>query len=127
MGENGCVAWMFQKQGVIEVEAGTADEDQVFEVALEAGASDMSSEGDIYSITTPPAEFETVKSALEAKGIVVADSEVSMVPQSSVELEGKPAEQMLKLMESLEDHEDVQNVYANFDIDDAVIEKFGAE
>jgi YebC/PmpR family DNA-binding regulatory protein len=126
MGENGCVAWMFQKQGVIEVESSVVPEDQIFEIALEAGASDMSNEGEVYSITTPPAEFETVKSAIDAKGIAIATSEMAMVPQSSVGLEGKPAMQMLKLMEALEDHEDVQSVYANFDIDDAIIEEYSA-
>ncbi|HUU46187.1 MAG TPA: YebC/PmpR family DNA-binding transcriptional regulator [Acidobacteriota bacterium] len=127
MGEAGCVNWMFTKQGVIEIESSAVAEDHLFEIALEAGASDMKSEGGAYAIITPAPDFETVRAAVAEKGIPIADAELAMVPQSSVSLEGKDAEAMLRLMDALEEHEDVQNVYANFDIDDALIEQFNAE
>lgn len=127
MGETGCVNWMFKKQGMIAIETTASPEETVFEVALEAGASDMASEGSVYSITSPVADFEAVKEALTAKGIPIADSEITMIPQSSVKLEGKHAHTMLKLMDALEENEDVQNVSANFDIDDALIEEVDVE
>ncbi|MEW5701297.1 MAG: YebC/PmpR family DNA-binding transcriptional regulator [Candidatus Zixiibacteriota bacterium] len=126
MGEAGCVNWMFHKQGLIEIESNRAPEDLVLEAALDAGAADMTADGGVYSIVTPLETFEAVKSALEKKQIPIASAEVTMVPQSNVKLDGKDAEQMLRLMEALEDHEDIQHVYANFDIDDAVIERFSA-
>jgi YebC/PmpR family DNA-binding regulatory protein len=126
MGETGCVNWMFQKQGVIEVETAAAEEDQLLEIALDAGASDMTTYGGVYSVTTPASDYEATKAAIDGKGIPIANAELAMVPQSSVRLEGKEADTMLKLMDALEEHEDVQNVYANFDVDEAVIEKFGA-
>ncbi|PKK82853.1 MAG: YebC/PmpR family DNA-binding transcriptional regulator [candidate division Zixibacteria bacterium HGW-Zixibacteria-1] len=123
LGENGCVAWMFDKKGVINVDAKVADEDSLLEIALEAGASDFAKYGDIYEIITPPGELETVRAAIEAKSIPVASAEATMIPQNTIKLEDKPAETMLKLYEALEEHDDVQSVYANFDIDDSVMEK----
>jgi YebC/PmpR family DNA-binding regulatory protein len=122
LGEAGCVNWMFEKKGVILVEQEKADEDELMELALEAGADDMSQEDGNYEVTTAPTVFEDVKKALEEKGVALALAEVSMVPQSTVRLEGSDAKKMLRLMEALEDHDDVQNVAANFDIDASVME-----
>ncbi len=122
MGEPGCVSWVFEKKGVLALPKGAMEEDQLLELALEAGALDMSTEDDEYEITTEPAEFERVKRALESKGIKFSRSEITMVPKNTVKLEGKKAEQMLNLMQALEDHDDVNNVYANFDIDEKVME-----
>ena len=123
LGENGCVAWMFDKKGIINVDAKVADEDSLLEIALEAGASDFTNLGDIYEIMTPAGELETVRAAIEAKSIPVASAEATMIPQNTIKLDEKPAETMLKLYEALEEHDDVQNVYANFDIDEKVMEK----
>ncbi len=123
LGENGCVAWMFDKVGTIQVETTHCDEDTLMEIALEAGATDMSTQSDLFEILTPPTDLETVRAAIEEKSIPVASAEVTMVPQNTVALNEKQAETMLKLFEALEDHDDVQNVYGNFDIDDSIMEK----
>ncbi len=123
LGENGCVAWMFDKQGIITVETSVCDEDTILEVALDAGASDMNNQGDVYEIICPPADLETIRAAIEDKSIPVASAEVSMIPQNTVQLNEKQAETMLKLYEALEEHDDVQHVYANFDIADDIMTK----
>jgi YebC/PmpR family DNA-binding regulatory protein len=123
LGESGCVGWIFVKTGVIEVEKSRISEDELLELALEAGANDVSSQGDIYEITTAPEAFETVRLAVEKKGLPMVSAEVSRVPQNFVKLDAKHAEQMIKLYESLDEHDDVQKVYANFDIDDEILEK----
>lgn len=123
LGQNGCVAWMFDKKGVIEVDADKADEDALLELVLEAGAEDMKLSEGTFEITTSPAAFYAVKQALDDKGIPVSLAEVTMVPQTTVRLEGKQATQMLKLMDALEEHDDVQKVSANFDIDASVMEQ----
>jgi len=123
LGEVGCVNWMFEKKGVILVEQEKADEEQLMELALEAGADDIGVEDGNFQVITAPAAFEAVKAALEGKGVPIALAEVSMHPQSTVHLEGKEAERMLRLMEALEDHDDVQDVSANFDIDIDIMEK----
>ncbi len=122
LGETGCVNWMFEKKGVLLVEQDKADEDELMELALEAGADDISREDGNFEITTAPAVFEAVKKALEEEGVPLVLAEVSMIPQSTVRLEGSDAKRMLRLMEALEDHDDVQNVAANFDIDASVME-----
>jgi YebC/PmpR family DNA-binding regulatory protein len=122
LGETGCVGWMFEKKGVILIDASQAGEEQLMEIALESGAEDISTEDNEYEITTQPEQLETVKSALEAKNIAISMDEISMVPQNTIKLEGKQAQQMLAMMEKLEDHDDVQNVYANFDISDEELE-----
>jgi YebC/PmpR family DNA-binding regulatory protein len=124
MGENGSVGWIFSKKGTFEIDATAASEDTVFEVALDAGAEDVKTEDGIVFVQCSPHDFEAVKAALESKKIPIGASEVAMIPSTSIKLEGKEAEQMLKLMEALEDHEDVQNVYANFDIDASIMEQF---
>ncbi|MEW5874000.1 MAG: YebC/PmpR family DNA-binding transcriptional regulator [Candidatus Zixiibacteriota bacterium] len=127
MGEAGCVAWMFTKQGVIEIDASAAPEDVVMEIALEAGASDVSNDGGAYTVITEPAALEAVKSAFEKKNIAMSRADLDLNAQTTIKLTDKPAEQMLKLMDALEEHEDVQKVYANFDIDDATLERIGGE
>jgi YebC/PmpR family DNA-binding regulatory protein len=119
LGETGCVGWMFERKGYFVIEKAAASEDILMEIALGAGADDMREDGENFEIFTAPESFDAVKSALEAAKINIAASEISMVPQNYVKLEGKHAQTMLKLMESLEDHEDVQNVWSNFDIDEA--------
>ena len=126
LGENGCVAWMFDKQGLIQIEKEKIGEDELLEIVLEAGATDLSLLDDLYEITTPPDAFDAVQSALEAKGVEMVSAEVTMVPQNTVKLEGKHAEQMIRLYEALDENEDVQNVYANFDIDDDILEQLSA-
>lgn len=125
MGEAGCVSWMFDKKGYIVVDKTKVDEDRLMTLALEAGAEDFKSDESSYEVITEPSGFEAVKQALSDAGIAMDSAEISMVPQNYVALEGKEAEQMVRLMEALEDHDDVQNVYANFDIPDEVMEQIG--
>lgn len=121
LGETGCVSWMFNKKGYIVVGRDKADEEKLLSLALDAGAEDMQIEDDNFVITTAPADFEKVKKALEDAGVALSAAEVTMLPQTYVKLEGKEATQMLKLMDALEDNDDVQNVYANFDIPDEIL------
>ena len=119
LGESGCVSWMFDKKGLIVVEKkDTLLEDDLLMAALDAGAEDMKTEEDSYEIYTAPQDLDSVKESLLGQGIALADAEVTMMPQTTVSLTGKEAEQMIRLMDALEDHDDVQDVYANFDIDD---------
>ena len=123
LGESGCVAWMFVKKGLIrvEVERSGLDEDQMLEVALEAGAEDMTMEDDVYEITTDPQDLASVHQEFVDRGIPVDAAEVTMIPKSTVTVDGEEARKVLKLMDALEEHDDVQNVYANFDIPDEVL------
>lgn len=121
LGETGCVAWMFQKKGLIVVDKDQIDEDELLAVALEAGAEDVRPVDAIYEVITEPESFEAVKQEIIAKGIEPASAEISLIPQSTVRLEGNQARQLLKLMDELEEHDDVQNVYANFDIPEEVL------
>lgn len=122
MGESGCVSWMFDKKGFIVFSRET-DFDKLFEAALEAGAEDVSDEGDQIEVITDPSAFIEVREALEKSGFKYESAEVTMIPQTMVKLEGKQAESMLKLMDRLEDNDDVQNVYANFDISQEEMER----
>lgn len=124
LGENGCVAWMFDSLGLIAVSKESATEEQLFEVALEAGADDIKDEGEIFEIHTSVEAFEGVLSAIKEAGIETESAELTRLPQTTVKLDGKTAETMLKLYGNLEDHEDVQNIYANFDIPDEIMENF---
>ena len=126
LGEGGCVSWMFEKKGLISLDKSGVDEDRLIEVALDAGALDVKDSGKEFDVTTPPASFEAVKKKLEESGFKSTYAEVTMVPQTTVRLTGKEAEQMLKLMEGLEDLDDVQKVYANFDIADEEMERLSA-
>ncbi|NOY78790.1 MAG: YebC/PmpR family DNA-binding transcriptional regulator [Calditrichaeota bacterium] len=124
LGESGSVAWIFEKKGVITIPAEGLSEDDVMMVVLDAGAEDMKSDGEMFEILTAPEDFEQVKKAVEEAGYPIDSAEVTMYPKSTVKLEGKHAEQMLKLMDALDEHDDVQNVYSNFDIDVQVMEQF---
>ncbi len=126
LGEAGCVAWMFQTQGLISIEKSAVNEERLLELALEAGADDVKDEGSSFDVTMDPAAFEEVKQALEEAGIAYTLAEITKLPQSTIHLEGKAAEQMLKLMAVLEDNDDVSAVHANFDIDDEVIDRMGS-
>ena len=117
---------MFDKKGYITVDKDKANEDQLMEWAIEAGASDFSSDSDIYEIYTEYADLETVRGALEGKGIEMTTAELTMIPQSTVKLDGKHAEQMIRLFEALEEHDDIQKTYANFDIDESILEELSA-
>ncbi|MBD3299055.1 MAG: YebC/PmpR family DNA-binding transcriptional regulator [candidate division Zixibacteria bacterium] len=126
MGEAGSVAWMFNRAGLVEIDASNTSEEELIEVALEAGASDVINDNGSFSVTSEPDQFEDVRSALEAKGIDISNAELTMLPQNTIQLDDKGADQMLKLMDALDEHDDVQKVWANFDIDDAVMERLGA-
>jgi len=129
LGESGCVSWMFARKGVIVVEAGApaaVDEDRLMEVALEAGADDVQEHGDSFEVTTSPESFEKVREALEKLGAKVASAEVALVPQNTVPVRGAEAQQCLRLLEALEDHDDVQSVAANADIDEETLAKLSA-
>ncbi len=127
MGENGSVAWMFERKGLITVPKEQYTEDELLEIALECGAEDMSSEGELYEIYTAYEDFQDVRTAMEDKSIVIESAELTMIPQNTVKLEGKQAEQLIKLIEIFDEHDDVQNVHANFDIDDQEMERIFAE
>ncbi|MCK5595695.1 YebC/PmpR family DNA-binding transcriptional regulator, partial [bacterium] len=118
LAESGSVAWIFEKKGLCHVKKDFVDEDKLMEIVLDAGAEDMKTESDFYEVITNPRIFEQVKTAILKEGINPELAEISMIPKSTVPVTGKKAEQMLHLMEALEDHDDVQHVYANFDISD---------
>ena len=123
LGETGSVGWMFSAKGHLIVEKSATTEDQLMTVALDAGAEDIRSDDpDVFEVTSSPADFEKVKKAVEAAKIPIVSSEVTMLPKTYVKLTGAPAQQMLALMNDLEDHDDVKNVYANFDIPKEIIE-----
>ena len=119
----GSTAWMFTKKGFISIEKDKISEEELMDVVLDAGAEDIKSDGNYHEITCEASSFIAVKQAIEAKGIGMNSAEVTMIPNSTVKVVGGDAKQVLSLMEALEDHEDVQNVYANFDIPDEEIEK----
>jgi YebC/PmpR family DNA-binding regulatory protein len=122
LGAAGCVAWMFSQKGLIVLPKDQTDEEKLFEVALEAGAEDIKEEEKEFEVITEPSLFEQVKTAIERTGLTCALAEITMIPQTTTILEGKNAQQMLTLMELLEDNDDVNHVYANFDIPDEVME-----
>jgi len=117
MGEAGSVAWMFHKKGDIVVPKSAATEDQLMDIVLEAGGEDIRDDGDSWEITSDPASFEAVVEALKKGNIPITMSEVSMIPQNYIKLEGTQANTMIRLIEALEEHDDVQHVYSNFDVD----------
>jgi YebC/PmpR family DNA-binding regulatory protein len=121
LGESGCVNFLFEKKGHIAVDASKIEEDRLMGIALDAGADDLQQDEGSFLITTAPRDFEKVREALVKSGIQLASAEITMLPKSTVKLDGKPAEQMVKLMEELEDHDDIQHVYANFDIPEEVL------
>jgi YebC/PmpR family DNA-binding regulatory protein len=116
LGESGCVSWMFHMKGRIAFEKSKVDEDKVFEIALDAGADDVVTEESELVVITPPESLEAVKSSIQDAGLGYENAEVTMIPQNSIKIEGREAENMIRLMEALEDSDDVQNVYSNFDV-----------
>lgn len=126
LGTTGCVNWMFKKKGLITVAVQGANEDDLMEIALGAGAEDMKNAGEVFEITCEPASFEKLKNALKEKNVATQIAEISMVPQNTVPVAAVDiAKKVLGLMEEFEDHDDVQNVYANFDIPDEIVKKIG--
>ena len=123
IGSTGCVAWMFDKKGLFSFEKGKVDEEKLMEVALDAGAQDINDEESTIEVLTDPKDFEKVKEALDKHELTYAFAKVTMIPQNTVKLNEKEAEQNMKLVETLEDLDDVQNVHANFDIPDEILEK----
>ena len=116
------VAWMFTRKGQVYVEKDKADEEKLLNAALEAGADDVTDDGGAWEVISPPESFEAVRDAVKALGVEPISAEVAMVPQNYVKLQGTDARTMLKLMEMLDDHDDVQHVWANFDIEEKEIE-----
>jgi len=127
IGSTGCVAWMFNKKGLISFDKDKVDEEKLIEVALDAGAEDINDEGTTLEVITDPKDFEAVKGALDKSNLQYIFAKISMIPQTTVKLNEKEAEPVLKLVETLEDSDDVQNVYANFDIPDEVMEKITSQ
>ncbi len=123
LGESGCVAWMFERKGVFSFQGDGIDTDKLMELALEAEALDMSETEDGIEITVAPNDFEKFKALVLENGFEPSYAEITMVPQTTVKLEGKEAEQMIKLMDELEDHDDIQQVYSNFDISKELMEE----
>ena len=121
LGENGCVAWMFDKKGYINIEKSATDEETLMEVALDAGAEDVREDGGNFEVITAPEDFESVKEAIENASIPYIEADVTMLPQTTAPLQGKEAERMILMMEALDDCEDVQKVYTNADIPDDMV------
>ena len=122
LGERGCVSWMFEKKGLIVVDKDSSDEDEIFMLALEAGADDLKTENDTFDIYTTPETFGDVRNAIEESGIDITLAEISMIPQTTVHVEGKNAQQVLQLLETLDEHDDIQHVYSNFDVPDEMLD-----
>ena len=125
LGEVGCVAWMFEKKGLFVFEKADTDEETLMEAVLDAGAEDIRDEETTLEVITPPEDFDGVKKALQERNMRYVLAEITMVPKSTVKLENKQAEQMLRLMDNLEDSDDVQKAYSNFDISDNTLEQLG--
>ncbi len=122
LGEPGCVAYMFEKKGLIVIEKDKTDEDQLLDLVLEAGAEDVKEEETEFEVTTDVSDFESVKKAIDDAGLPYTLAEITMIPKNTVEVEGKKAQQIFNLMQGLEDIDDVSHVYANFDMPDEVME-----
>jgi len=121
MGENGCVAWMFDKKGYLVVEKSAVDEEQLMETALEAGAEDVREDGDNFEVITAPEDFEAVKEAMDNASITTLDAEVTMLPQNMTPVDGDDAEKLIRLIDALDDCDDVQKVYTNADLPDDIM------
>ena len=124
LGESGCVAWMFDKKGLIQVDKDKYSEEELMDLAIEAGAEDVIEEDSEFQVLAAPEDFDSVRNSMEESGVEFIEASLSMIPQNTVEVtEEKPARALLKLLESLEDHDDVQAVHANFDIDEGLMEQ----
>jgi len=126
IGESGCVAWMFSRKGYLVIEQSKANEEELLELILDAGAEDLKEDGSNFEIFTPPEKFEAVVNAIKEKEIQLEASNLGYFPQNFVKVEGKQAQQLLRLMEELEDHDDVQHVWSNFDIDEELIAQYSS-
>ncbi|GJL54246.1 MAG: putative transcriptional regulatory protein [Nitrospirales bacterium] len=126
MAEAGAVAWQFEKKGLLIIEQDKVDEDRLFTLALEAGAEDVKQSSSSFEVITSPTEFESVKAALADADIPSTFAEVTFLPQNHIQLDEKAAEQALKLVEIMDDHDDIQKVHANFDISDEIMEKLAS-
>jgi YebC/PmpR family DNA-binding regulatory protein len=125
MGEAGSVNWMFHKKGLIVVPQSAAKEDDLLNIVLESGGEDLKAEGDVFEIVTSPESFDAVLEAVKKAGIEPASAQIAMLPQNYIRLEGSAANQMLRLLEALDDHDDVQNVHSNFDFDEKTADVLG--
>ena len=123
MAEAGAVSWMFHKKGEIVIPKSSAKEDDLMGIVLEAGADDLRDDGENWEVLTDPHSYEAVLEAVKKAGIQPASASIAMIPQSYIKLEGAPATQMIRLIEALEEHDDVQNVHSNFDIDQKLLEE----
>ncbi|MEQ8189179.1 MAG: YebC/PmpR family DNA-binding transcriptional regulator [Candidatus Eremiobacterota bacterium] len=123
LGESGCVLWMFDKKGIFTFSSGKVKEDDIFMVATDAGADDVNSEDENIEVTCSPQDFQALRETLEKNGFVPEDSKISMLPKTTVSLDEDGAKKVLKLIDLLEDYDDVQEVYSNFDISDEIMEK----
>jgi YebC/PmpR family DNA-binding regulatory protein len=121
LGENGCVGWMFEKKGLITVKAEAKSEDELMELAIDAGADDLQTVDEQYEITTAVENFEAVRKALEDAGVAMELAEITRIPQNTVSIDEKKGKALLKLMDILDDHDDIQKAYSNFDISDEVM------
>ena len=121
MGAAGCVGYLFERKGVIAVPASATDEDTLMGVALDAGADDLKQSGDLFEVTCDPAHFNAVKAAIEAKGLTPSNAEITQMPKVSVDADLEAAKKVMALMEALDDHDDVQNVYSNLNLTDEIL------
>lgn len=121
MGETGCVGWMFDRKGVITIDKTKYSEEAIMEAALEAGADDVLDEDETWTIHTALADFGSVRDALEAEGVEMLSAELAMIPQNTIEVDAETGRKLMRLMDALEDNDDVQNVYANFDLPDEIM------
>lgn len=126
LASTGAVSYQFHRRGVITVPVSAIGEDDLLGLILDAGADDLKNDGELYTIYTAPESFEAVKKAVEQKGLPIETAELQLIPETTVKVEGKDAEQLLRLMEAIEEHEDVQHVYSNFEIDDKVMASLAA-
>jgi YebC/PmpR family DNA-binding regulatory protein len=123
LGETGSVGWMFDKKGLLTIEKAQVDEEKLMGIVLDAGAEDVRDEEEVFEVVTPPEKFHAVKDSLDHEKIIVANAQVTLIPKNTVDVDAKNVEQILKLTEELEDHDDVQNVSANFNIPNELMEK----
>jgi YebC/PmpR family DNA-binding regulatory protein len=126
LGESGCVSWMFTKKGLITIVAEGVNEDALTEAVLDAGADDLANNGDTFTVTTDPLALESIRSSLEAKTYKILNSEIAMIPNSTVRVDEKHAATLLKLLSTVEEHDDVSKVWANFDISDEIMERISS-
>lgn len=124
LGESGCVFWIFEKKGIINVKSDDVSEDELLELVLESGADDMRREEEMFEIITQPNTFEAVKVHLNEHNIGIESAEITMHPKNTVKVSGKDAEQLLKLLDALEEHDDVNHIYSNFDMDSTLLKEF---